>query len=475
MLPADACAVHAPRIEVATPRPDRVEDVKPLAHGDRLTEYAMIQNARELEAVLQRARTAGARAAEILIETAELRSTWNVRRGVAGQRSSTTATAQVRCWTDGGRYGLATGSPEALDALIAAALAACPSAPEDALAGPTERIGGTPRGLDIDDRRLPILTDEERAEVIVGNERAAIKETVHLDPGTFELHERKEHRLFASSRGVVHEAKSTTFQVRGSVRLRTEEGKIELVEETGGRAFASVACLPFGSVLGQRATALLREKALIGGPTRVLLPPRATGHLVAWLGDCFAMSSNRPGSTFLDALDGPLHRKLHLVDDGLLNGGLRTRPFDDRGVPPTALTLIREGHATGRYVDLRTAREREDRPTGHDAGGTLRATNLLLNAGTRSIHALLGELGGTVFQVDALPDTSGFNAQTGRVDTVVHGTVLKGGKPIGAQRFLRMRGDLSVVLGQVVAVASDTDRILHVDAPGLFLDGFEFG
>ncbi|HMV68243.1 MAG TPA: hypothetical protein PKA64_15455, partial [Myxococcota bacterium] len=183
----------------------------------------MIQTARDLEAVLQRARTAGARASEILVENTDTRTTWNARRGAVAQREASSHVATVRCWVDGGRQGTATGDPEDLETLVQRALAATAAAPEDALAGPADRLGGTPRGLDIDDRRLPMLTDEERAEVIITNERAALRETVHVDAGLFELEERREHRMFASSRGVVHEARSTTFHARGAVRVRAEE------------------------------------------------------------------------------------------------------------------------------------------------------------------------------------------------------------------------------------------------------------
>jgi hypothetical protein len=76
-----------------------------------------------------------------------------------------------------------------------------------------------------------------------------------------------------------------------------------------------------------------------------------------------------------------------------------------------------------------------------------------------------------VLCVDDLPDLSGLDLRTGALDVVVHGTVLRGQRKVGAARGVRLTGDIVSALRQIIAVASDTDRTLHVDAPALFLDG----
>jgi predicted Zn-dependent protease len=99
-------------------------------------------------------------------------------------------------------------------------------------------------------------------------------------------------------------------------------------------------------------------------------------------------------------------------------------------------------------------------------------TNLLLRSGTRSMNATLADLGGRVLAVDDLPDLGRVDFRTGTFAAKVHGVVLDANRPIGAVRNRTLTGDLSTVLNGLVEVCSDTDRIGHVDAPGMVLDGF---
>jgi len=164
--------------------------------------------------------------------------------------------------------------------------------------------------------------------------------------------------------------------------------------------------------------------------------------------------------------------RIHLIDDGTLPGGLRTRSFDDRGAVPIPLVLVREGHVEGELVGPEVAHALETQPTGHVIGEGLSPSNLALRAGGRSVNAALSDLGGIVLQVDELGDLGGVDPSTGVLDLPIDGAVLKLNRPIGAVRGGRLQGDLRVVLGKLVEVCSDTDRIGHVDAPAMIVDGF---
>jgi predicted Zn-dependent protease len=110
--------------------------------------------------------------------------------------------------------------------------------------------------------------------------------------------------------------------------------------------------------------------------------------------------------------------------------------------------------------------------TGHVTGHDQEPSNLSLRAGGRSINAALSDLGGVVLQVDDLGGGEGIDPETGLADLPVEGVLLRVNRPIGAVRHARLRGDLRVVLGKLVEVCSDTDRIGHVDAPAMIVDGF---
>lgn len=425
---------------------------------------------RDLENLVQLGRREGALGIEILATWSHTTSTRAARRAPAVRREEAD-TVSVRAWTDGGHEGRASGAQADVEAVIRAAVAAAAAAPSDPHAGPVDRLGTPARGLGIDDRRHDQLTDADRAEVVASNERAAARESAAVEAGPFELVDVRAQRLFANSRGVLGEAWGTSYTLSGGVTLRAGDRPVTLSSAATARSFAGATCLPFGQLLAQRAAGLVELAPAVDGPVRVLLPPRASGALIMALAELFTQPIGTP--SLLDRTEGGqlFHRKIHLVDDGLLPGGVRTWPFDDRGVQPAPITLLREGAVDRRYQTVNAARAADALPTGHEVGPTLRPSNLLLNAGTRSINALLGEQDGLVFAVDDLPDLAGLNRVTGALDVPVHGVLLRGRTRVGARRHARLQGDLVAALRNVVAVTSDTDRIGHADAAGIFLDG----
>lgn len=427
---------------------------------------------RDLERAVQHAHKLGARGAELLVSEHHDTTTSTTGRGNPTVRGSSGESCVARCWVEGGRCGEASGPISALHELIAQALERAPHGTEDAFSGPVDRLSPSTRGLSIDDRRHPQLTDADRVEVIVTNHRAASRVHPEVEVGSFSYRDTREHRLFANSRGVQREETGTTYEARAVARLR-DDPTIELHDHVAVRAFAGVACLPYGTMLAQRVASLVRETEPIDGPIRVLFSSRPAARLVAWLAPLFDAHTLDRGGTLLHNPEGgfvELHRRLHLVEDGALPGGLRTRSFDDRGVPPVPLTLIREGTVAARYLDVRTARQLETRPTGHDLHGELRPTNLQLNGGVRSINAFMGEQPEPVFVVDDLPDLSGLDVKTGAMDVPVSGHLRRGHTIVGARRHARLQGNLVTALQQIAGLTSDTDRILHVDAPGVFVD-----
>ncbi len=433
----------------------------------------MGRNLDDLQALASEARNRGARGFEAL-ETERAGLTWVTRGRNIDRSEGSEQSLTVRVWVEDGRRGVAHGNPERQSELLAHAFVDATSAPKDPHGGPVRPGGAPPRGLGIDDPRHDQLTEEDRVDVLVSNQRAAVKEQGPVIAGPFLYRESRELRRFVSNRGASWESRSTLYEASGEVTLATAAGPIRLSDRVAGRSFSATACLPFGAMLGRRAAALIPDAAIApSGPIRVLLPPRAVAPILSWLATAFTHQHLVDGDTLLSRvpLGQPLfHRRLHIVDDGLAPGGLRTRAFDDRGVVPEPMPILREGCVAGRYLDPETARTLDARPTGHTDGETLRPSNLQLNGGTRSIHALLGEQDQMVFEVDAL-ETSGFDLATGQFDVVVNGVLHERHKTLGAWRGVHLFGDIVTALQQVAAASSDTDRILDVDAPGLFLDG----
>ncbi|HHO50468.1 MAG TPA: hypothetical protein ENK18_06225 [Deltaproteobacteria bacterium] len=429
----------------------------------------------QLTDVVERIKERGARGVELLYvqdrgHALEMRGS-----RVEPQQALDEEHVVVRVWLEGGRRADRRGAVTELEALISGALAAAEGAEPDPAEGPVGRLQTVTGGLGIRDRRYEQLTSDDRIEVLTSAQRSVKQVDRRLDAVGFRYRDRLRVRRFCNSRGVSLEEWSTTYSAEGTVNAAASPAPITLHDRVMSRSFASIASLPYGTSLARRAVQLLADgEQLPEGPVRVLMPARVVARLVAALGASFRLSVlETPGAFFLRASDTPVvDPRLHLVDDGTLSGGLRTCSLDDRGVAPVPLTLLREGRVDGRFIGVADARRLDVRPTGHQVGGALTASNLVLKSGTRSINACLSDLGGPSLQIDDLPDLDGLDLATGAFRFVVNGLVMEANQVVGAMRGVTLTGSLLDVLNAVVEVCSDTDRLEHVDAPALIAEGF---
>jgi len=430
---------------------------------------------KQLSGTVEQARGLGARGVEISSREVSGHEAVLDAHGRVEHRATASAEVTVRVWREGGKRADRTGSPAKIDALLADALKAAQAAPLDPLEGPIDQHQVLAGGLGVRDRRYAQVTDEQRADVLTEAVRGVRKASAALGVTGFSYRDQEEVRRFVSSRGAANEEWGTSYGARGTATLPDSTGGQALTETVGYRTFASMVALPYGVMLGQRASALLRTpRELPAGPVRVVLSSRAAGRLVGLMGQVFDQDRVQRGAMFLSTAGASLDPRLHLLDNGALTGGLRSRSFDDRGSPPVALTLIRNGELGGYFVNPRNARRDDTRATGHLLGGALVPSNLILKSGTRSVSALLAEHNGTTLEVDAF-DPSHIDLVTGEVDAVVNGVVMTSNVAAGAVYGVRLRGHLADVLSRVVEVCSNTDRTEHVDAPALILDGFRLG
>jgi predicted Zn-dependent protease len=358
--------------------------------------------------------------------------------------------------------------------LVKKALALAKTAPSDAASGPVGHYKESLGGLGTRDRRYSQLERSDRLDVLLAAERGARTKDRRVTTTPFEYEDSERSREYVNSRGVALSAQSTYFRAAGG--LRVSSLGLDLSSEVTSRSFASIASIPFGTQLGMRAVKLMEPVVKLGnGPVTVALGSLATAKLVARLGEEFHPSRLVEGKSFLlskPADEALFDRRIHIIDDGALPGGLRTRGFDDRGVPPVGLTLVREGHVVAWPLDPELARKQDTRATGHCIGDDLRVSNLRLRTGTRSLRAHQSELEIRMLVVDDIPDFSGFDPRSGDVRVVVNGRMMSGKNEEGPVRNITLSGNLMTILNQIVAVASDTDRYGHVDAPAMIVNGF---
>ncbi len=431
----------------------------------------MSVTSKDIQHWLERATSLGAAGAEVLVTERE--GTYiRVENGrVTAQKPMAEQRVQITAFLEDGSMGMAASAPSNAGSAVASAVAAAGDGTPDATAGPVRGLRQIDyRELGIDDRRWPNIEMADRMDVVVSAERGArVDSRVHTHP--FEWTDSRTRRQFGSTANVMLEEFATRFRCSGGVRVAGDDAVIGLTDFVEGRSFATVSSLPFGANMAKRALRLLDDRIEISGPVRVMFGPRATAALFTAMADAFV--SGKP--TFMS--DGTaLHKRIHLLDDGALPGALRSTAFDDRGVSPVPVVVLKNGRLDQKYKTPVTARGKDERATGHWFDGALRPNNLILRGGTRSINAVLSERSDVpTLEVHDLAGVEKIKWGTGKADLIAYGNFRKGNERLGSVAGVRLRGNLAEVLAQLVDVTSDTDRMGHIDASGMLVDGFVAG
>lgn len=411
----------------------------------------------QLVAVIERAREGGAKGAEVL----------RSRRATLEQASSRQPAAHreellwtVRVWRDGGHAGLGV-APLAAEA-VTRALAAAEDAPADPYAGPTDRMPVRTGANGIDDPRHPSLGEEDRAEVLQYAEKAFAQGGLRVR--ALRYRHRREERAWMSTRGVEAAEACTTYELAATVAT----GDHEASHRIASRHFSDVASLPFGPELRRRLDPLARPAPRPAGSLPLVLEPRVVAELLRALAPAFSAR----GPTFLSGAAGRrlASPTLHLTDDAGLFGGLHTRAFDDRGVPPIPVALLREGVVHGFFHDPESARAQGLRPTGHVTEARLAPSNLIVRPGARTRNVLLAELGDHLL-LDRVPPV---DLADGTVRGVVPVVRVEKGERVGAFAA-RLDATFAALLGALAEVAADQERSCEVDAPTAVLLGVPLG
>ena len=125
---------------------------------------------------------------------------------------------------------------------------------------------------------------------------------------------------------------------------------------------------------------------------------------------------------------------INIVDDGLMHGGLRTRPFDDEGHPTQITPIVEEGVLKNFLYDTYTALKDDVESTGNASRNYSQMTpqpsphNFILKPGEATAEDIIQETRQGIYIVDTIgewlsdPISGNLNA------TVTHGNLVKNGE-----------------------------------------------
>ena len=368
-------------------------------------------------------------------------------------------------------------NPATLGTLVDRAIAMAREAPEDPYAGlaPEDRLlRKRPPMLDLADEAEPepaalkqrALIAEEAARGVPGITNS---EGGGASSGRSQMALATSHGFAGAYAGTSHSTWASVLAGSGSAMQRDHASHsvrhledIDDAEAIGVRA-------------GQRAVARLDPVRIESGVLPIIFDPRVGSSLIGHLiGGIVGPAIARRSSFLLDSLGQALFEAgVTIMDDPLLERGLRSRPFDGEGLPTRPRALIDKGVLTGWLLDSASARQLGLEPTGHASrggGGSPGAgvTNVHMAAGMATPGELMGDVRRGIYVTELIG--MGVNGVTGDYSRGASGFLIENGAVGHAVSEITIAGNLKDMFRSLVP-ADDLHFRYAMNVPTLRIDG----
>ena len=440
-----------------------------------------------VDAVLEKARALGVREVEVYAERSASR-----RIRVFGQEVEQLTAAQrrglgVRVFADGA-VGHAFGSDLSdggLDEIVRRAADHAAVGDADEYAALPE-LGGDPADVHPFDERLAATTDEQRIELTLAVEAAALA----ADPRVKTV----EDAMYVDGDGEVFIASSAG--VRGSYRanqcyafayaLAEQDGQVETgYSYAVGRALEDLDAEACGREAAERACRLLGATKCPSMKAPVVLDPFVAAAFFGVLSSALTADAVQKGRSLFAGREGQqvAGELLQLDDDGTLPDGLDSAPFDGEGTPCRRTPLIGGGVLQGFLYDTYTARKAGRSSSGNGLRGSysglpgVRPTNLVVSGPVTPLADIVAGIDRGVLVTDAVGVHSGANPISGEFSVGIAGLLIEDGRLTRPVHEVTLAGDIISMLTNVRALGDDARWVPggSILTPSVVIDGMAIG
>ena len=230
-----------------------------------------------------------------------------------------------------------------------------------------------------------------------------------------------------------------------------------------------------GRTAGERAVERLNPRKVSTRKVPVVFDPRISGSLVSHLASAANGASVARKTSFLrDKMGAKLFDDgIRIVDDPLRKRGLRSHPFDGEGVAHRRLALVDDGVLRSWLLDCSTARELGLTTTGHASRGVSSVpspspSNLHMEPGRQSPEDLIADIDDGFYVTDLIG--MGVNIVTGDYSRGASGFWIENGKRTYPVSEVTIAGHL-IDIFRTLTPANDLEFRYSTNAPTLRLEG----
>lgn len=244
------------------------------------------------------------------------------------------------------------------------------------------------------------------------------------------------------------------------------------------RDFACLSPEAVGREAAAEAALLLGAKTTGTTKTSLVLSPYvATNFFAAVIPALGADAVHKGRSLFRNKIGTKVASPLiSLVDDGRLEGGIVSAPFDGEGVPTRRTALLEEGVLKGYLYNTYSAARDNCRSTGNGVRHSFKGlpevgpTNIYIEPGKTARRDLIGGVQDG-FYVTSVMGMHTANPISGDFSVGAAGVWIQGGQFAQAVRGVAVAGNILNLLGQVEAVGDDLRFFGAQGAPTILIGG----
>jgi PmbA protein len=428
----------------------------------------------------------GASAAEVIIRQRTELSV-GVRLGeVETLQESTDQGLGLRVLIDG-RQASVSGSDFSRDAVSSlmneAVELARLTSPDDTSGLPDpEDLATSIPDLDLWDEAIVELSTEDQIEMALRAERAAQEyssQISNFDGGGFDS--AYGSVILANSLGFAGEFRTTSCSL-ASVPVAAEDGKMQRDYWYDMRRKLSEMDSPeeIGVTAARRTLRKLGSRSVPTQAVPVVLEPNMARDL---LGDIFSAASGESIFRKASFLVGQLgeriaSERLTVIDDGVMPGGLGSRPFDGEGLPTRRTVVINGGVLESYLLNSYTARKLGMRSTGNAGRGLsgapgVEAGNLYIEPGPYSPGDIIKSVKKGLLITELLG--FGVNIVTGDYSRSAGGIWIENGELTFPVQGVTIAGNLKEMLNSIEMIGNDLDFRGSIVAPTLLIGRMTIG
>jgi len=173
-------------------------------------------------------------------------------------------------------------------------------------------------------------------------------------------------------------------------------------------------------------------------------------------------------------------KKVTIIDDGTLEKGFATHPYDDEGVPQQTTILVENGILKGFYHSLYSAYKTDEKPTGNGFRNSFTSppvaniSNLYLKPEKGSFKELIENCEDVLVVYD-LMGLHTADPISGEFSLGASGAIYKNGKKINAVRGITIAGNFLKLIRDIELIGEDMQFYGNVGSPSVLVKNITIG